>query len=406
MEIVNEGTVTSPAGFTAGTALCYIKASRTKPDVAVVASARPCTAAGLFTQSQVVAAPVTLDQETLAHSRQNYQAVVVNAGNANACTGEPGLQNAQEMQKLTAQVVGCQPGQVLVMSTGVIGVQLPMDKVAQGIQTAGQALSPAGGYLAAEAICTTDTFAKQTAVQVQLPAGVVTIGGIAKGAGMIHPNMATMLSLITTDAEISAELLQKLLTQANNHSFNRISVDGDTSTNDTVLVLANGASGVVITAENQALFLEALTHLCQTLAKLIVRDGEGATKFIELKVSGTPSEAEAHQIANAIATSPLVKTAFAGSDANWGRIFAAAGRAGVRFDQTQTQLHISQDGQNWLTLLTNGTPTHYEEKDAAAIFAQKEIWVWLEVGAGEAAAVVWTCDLTHEYVSINADYRT
>ena len=407
MNTIPHGTVTSPLGFTAGVAAGGIKKSG-KLDVALIHSPHPCTAAGLFTQSQVVAAPVTLDKQTLHANATHLHGIVANAGNANACTGAPGLANAQQMQQLAATALGCAPHQILLLSTGVIGVPLPMDKLAHAIATAGQALSPAHGSHAAEAICTTDTFAKQTAVQIPLSSGTVTIGGMAKGAGMIHPNMATMLAVLTTDAAVPAPLLQTLLAEASNTSFNRISVDGDTSTNDTVLMLANGASGVALSSAGQdlALFTAALHHVCQTLAKLIVRDGEGATKFIELRVSGARTTAEAHRIANTIATSPLVKTALAGSDPNWGRIFAAAGRAGVPFNQHHTTLHISGDGRQWLTLLEQGTPTPYAETDAAAIFAQADIWVWLTLGEGEASDTVWTCDLSHDYVTINADYRT
>jgi glutamate N-acetyltransferase / amino-acid N-acetyltransferase len=411
MNYLSNGTVTSPLGFVAGAVAAGIKKSG-KLDVALVVSEQNCTAAGVFTKNQVVAAPVVVDKETLQVNKVLVRGIVANAGNANACTGEPGLANARQMQKLAATALDCAPQQILLLSTGVIGVPLPMDKVASGIGAAGADLAREHGRLAAEAICTTDTFAKQAAVQVTLSGGTVTIGGMAKGAGMIHPNMATMLGVLTTDAAIDPDVLQGMLTAATEASFNRISVDGDTSTNDTVLLLANGASGVGIDrhqwegGSDVALFSQALTHLCQHLAKLIVRDGEGATKLIELRVSGARTKNDAHQIANTIATSPLVKTALAGSDPNWGRIFAAAGRAGVPFDQAQTGLQVSNEGENWLTLLENGTPTGYAEADAAEIFAQPEIIVWLTLGEGLASDTVWTCDLTHDYVTINADYRT
>lgn len=412
MKILEEGTVTSPQGFTAGAAACGIKNDDVKLDISLVVSEGNCTAAGVFTKSQVVAAPVTVDKETLKVNSALMRAVMTNSGNANACTGELGLKNARQMQKATAEALGCAPEQVLVMSTGVIGVQLPMEKVSAGIAEAGSGLDVGNGTAAAKGIMTTDTFHKQIAVEVALSGGTVTIGGMAKGSGMIHPNMATMLGVVTTDASVDADVLQGMLGSAVDESFNRISVDGDTSTNDTVLLLANGASGVHIDraeweeGSDIALFSEALTYVCTELAKLIVRDGEGATKFIELKVSGARNKADAHQIGNTVATSPLVKTAFAGSDANWGRIFAAAGRAGVKFDQYQTALHVSKDGENWLTLLEAGTPTDYEEADAAAIFAETDIYVWLVLEEGYAEATLWTCDLSHGYVTINADYRT
>jgi glutamate N-acetyltransferase/amino-acid N-acetyltransferase len=244
-------------------------------------------------------------------------------------------------------------------------------------------------------------------VQIELPGGTVTIGGMAKGSGMIHPNMATMLGVVTTDALIAPELLQEMLGTAVNASFNRISVDGDTSTNDTVLLLANGVSGILIQDEvSRNQFQVALTHLCTQLAHMIVRDGEGATKFVEIQVTGAATEAEAHAIANTIATSPLVKTAFAGSDANWGRILAAAGRAGVAFDQNKAALWIGTAVPDELQLVANGTPTAYQEAAAAAIFAQPEFKIRLDIGAGSQSTIVWTTDLTHEYVSINADYRS
>ncbi|MCB8986605.1 MAG: bifunctional glutamate N-acetyltransferase/amino-acid acetyltransferase ArgJ [Ardenticatenaceae bacterium] len=265
----------------------------------------------------------------------------------------------------------------------------------------------AGGRTAARAIMTTDTHPKHLAAQVELPHGVVTIGGMAKGAGMIHPNMATMLSLITTDAAVAPDVLAGLLKTAVSHSFNRISIDGDTSTNDTVLLLANGASGVSIDDHDSAvLFGESLTTLCAELARMIVKDGEGATKFVEIVVSGAATTVDAHAVANTIATSPLVKTAFAGSDANWGRILAAAGRAGVPFDQYQTNLWIGEQQTDELQLVSQGTPTGYREGDAAAIFARPEFKIRLDLGCGEAREVVWTCDLSHDYVAINADYRT
>ena len=282
-----------------------------------------------------------------------------------------------------------------------------MDKMQAGIESAASQLTPDGGTAVAQAIMTTDTHPKHTAVQVELPGGTVTIGGMAKGSGMIHPNMATMLGVLTTDALIAPELLQEMLGTAVNASFNRISVDGDTSTNDTVLLLANGASGIPIvhTAEID-LFQAALTHLCTQLAHMIVRDGEGATKFVEIQVTGAPTSADAHAIAVTVATSPLVKTAFAGSDANWGRILAAAGRAGIVFDQNQVELWIGIDTVDELQLVAQGTPTSYQEADAAHIFAQPAFKIRLDLASGTASDTMWTSDLTHEYVSINADYRT
>ncbi len=409
--LLENGTITSPRGYTAGAAACGIKKNG-KLDVALLLSEVDCSAAGVFTRNQVQAAPVLIDRETLAANPTRIRGVVANSGNANACTGQPGLESGLAMQRRAAAAAGCLPEQILILSTGVIGVPLPMARLFDGIAAAAADCSPANGHRAAEGICTTDTFVKEIAVEVPLAAGPVRIGGMAKGAGMIHPNMATMLAVITTDARIEAGVLPGLLHAAANVSFNSISVDGDTSTNDTVLLLANGMSGIEIDpgdwsiGSDYALFNSGLEYVCQELAKMIVRDGEGASKFIELKVSGTRTRADAHQIANTIATSPLVKTAFAGSDANWGRIFEAAGLARIHFDQTQTDLRISADGEEWLTLLQAGTPADYREADAAAIFAERDIHVWLHLEEGLAEAVVWTCDLTHDYVSINADYRT
>ncbi len=412
--LLAEGSVTSPAGFTAVAVPAGLK-KENQLDLALVVSEQDCVCAAVFTQNQVVAAPVIVDRETLAQNKTAIRAVVANAKNANACTGEPGLANARETQRLTAVALDIRPDQVLLLSTGVIGVQLPMDKIRAGVEMAAREIGGrgaeerrSGGVEAARAIMTTDTRPKHLAVTVELPGGgVVTIGGMAKGAGMIHPNMATMLAVITTDARIAPDVLDGLLDTAVNQSFNRISVDGDTSTNDTVLLLANGASGTAVADEqSRALFGEGLNFVCAELAKMIVRDGEGATKFVEIQVTGAATDADAHAIANTIATSPLVKTAFAGSDPNWGRILAAAGRAGVLFDQNETGLWVNIPGAERLQLVAEGTPTDYLEADAAYIFAQPEFAVELAVGRGGGTAVVWTCDLSHDYVSINADYRT
>ncbi|MCA9932772.1 MAG: bifunctional glutamate N-acetyltransferase/amino-acid acetyltransferase ArgJ [Ardenticatenaceae bacterium] len=415
MEVLTNGTVTSPIGFMATAVPAQIKYSD-RLDLALLVSEQDCAAAGVFTQNQVAAAPVLVDQETLVVNNGRIRAIVANAGNANACTGKHGLADARLTQTAAAFELGCEADQVLLLSTGVIGVPLPMDKMQTGIYAAAadlqrrndeNAAKEEGGLLAARAIMTTDTRPKHLALQVELSNGTVTIGGMAKGAGMIHPNMATMLGVLTTDAAIAPDLLQTLLKQAVDVSFNRISVDGDTSTNDTVLLLANGASGIdVAEAADHAVFLGGLTHICTQLAQMIVRDGEGATKFAAIQVTGAASQADAHAIANTIATSPLVKTALAGSDPNWGRILAAAGRAGVAFDQQQTALWVSNPGGAALQLVAEGMPTAYAEANAAAVFAQADIDIVLSVGGGTAVATVWTTDLTHDYVTINADYRT
>jgi glutamate N-acetyltransferase/amino-acid N-acetyltransferase len=311
------------------------------------------------------------------------------------------------MKQAAADAFGHRPDQWLILSTGVIGVPLPVNKVTSGIQTAAANMSPGAGLEAARAIMTTDTRPKHIAVEIRIGDSAVTIGGIAKGSGMIHPNMATMLGVLTTDAAVSPPLLQKLLSRAVNKSFNCISVDGDTSTNDTVLLLANGAGRVEIKAgPSLELFSEGLDFVCTELAKMIVRDGEGATKLAEIQVTGAFTPVEAKKVAETIATSPLVKTALAGSDANWGRILAAAGRAGIPLKSAELALWVSQPGERPLQLLVNGRPTDYAEAEAAAVFAGSEIVIRLDLGDGKGQATMWTCDLTHEYVTINADYRT
>ncbi|MBK7179848.1 MAG: bifunctional glutamate N-acetyltransferase/amino-acid acetyltransferase ArgJ [Chloroflexi bacterium] len=413
MQHLVNGTVTSPIGFQATAVAAHIKYPD-RSDLALIVSEMDCSATAVFTKNQVVAAPVVVDRATLKTNNSHIRAVLINSGNANASTGQPGLDNARQSQALVATAVGCAANEVLVMSTGVIGVQMPMARLQAGITAAGQALRQsraedlaAGGLAVARAIMTTDTRPKHLAVQIDMPGGLVTIGGMAKGAGMIHPNMATMLSLITSDAAIAPDMLAGLLKTAVNHSFNRISIDGDTSTNDTVLLLANGASGVAVDNHDSAvLFGKALTALCAELARMIVKDGEGATKFVEIVVSGAETAVDAHTVANTIATSPLVKTAFAGGDANWGRILAAAGRAGVPFDQYRTQLWVGVQHTDELQLVSQGTPTDYQEREAAAIFNQPEFKIRLDLGRGDAHETVWTCDLSHDYVAINADYRT
>ena len=403
---VPDGSVTSPQGFIAAAVAAGIKQSG-RPDLVLVAADRDCAAAGVFTRNRVAAAPVLLDRATLAAGRAALRGVLINAGNANACTGEPGLADAREMQRLAAAALGTRPEQLLVMSTGVIGVPLPMTRVAAGVAALAPLLSAGGGLAAAEAIMTTDTRPKRAAVVVDLPDGQVTIGGMAKGAGMIHPDMATLLGVLTTDAVVAPDVLDSSLREAVAASFNAISIDGDTSTNDSIILFANGAVGVAVADdESRARFAAALTDLCVQLAQMIVRDGEGATRFVTLVVSGAASTVDARRVADTIATSPLVKTAFAGGDPNWGRIMMAAGRSGAALDPARLALSVIATGAPPLQLVRGGTPTGYAEADAAAVFAQPEFTVHLDLGLGDGAATLWTTDLSHEYVSINADYRT
>jgi glutamate N-acetyltransferase/amino-acid N-acetyltransferase len=367
------------------------------PDLTLIVANGPCTAAGVFTTNLVKAAPVILDQERIAKNANSIRAILVNTASANACTGDEGLANAVQSSKWTAEAVGCSPDEVLIMSTGVIGVHLPMERMQSGISAAVNTLSADGWNDAAKAIMTTDTRPKSANIELD----GITITGIAKGAGMIAPNMATMLSVIATDAVISAPLLQRALAEAAERSFNCIVVDGDMSTNDTVIALASGASGIEITEEEYERFAGCLAAVCISLAQSIVKDGEGVTKFITLQIVGAETPQGAKQIGNTIATSPLVKTAFYGGDANWGRILAAAGRAGVSLDQSKLSLWFDD-----LQLVASGTPLNYDQGRANAIAAQPEINIRLDLGQGSNEATIWTCDLSHDYVDINGHYRT
>ena len=382
-------------------------------DLALIASPTPCKAAAVFTQNAFPAAPVLYDKDLLRMNPEGTHGVVINSGNANACTSAEGNANARRMAEAAEKSLSSTDNTAFVMSTGVIGVQLPIGVIEAGIPEVAARLRPDGWEEAAEAIMTTDVFPKWASGQAEIGGKKVTVTGIGKGAGMIHPNMATMLATLATDAAIAQPLLQEALAAAVSHSFNRISVDGDTSTNDTVLVLANGAAGNAEITEKGAdydAFVEALTAASMELAKLIVRNGEGVTKFVTIHVEGAVSDAEAHTVANSIAKSPLVKTAFFGHDANWGRILCAVGYSGATVDPTKAHLFIAagqpEAGNAELQLVDAGTPTGYEEADASAIFAESEISVRVSLGLGDGTATVWTCDLSYDYVSINAEYRT
>jgi glutamate N-acetyltransferase/amino-acid N-acetyltransferase len=369
-------------------------------DLALIASDTPCVAAGVFTQNRFPAAPVLYDRDSLQAASTGYRALVINAGNANACTGVQGQGDAAAMAALAEDALSLPGGTALVMSTGVIGVTLPMDKVQEGITAAAAALEPGPDAVlaAASAIMTTDTVPK-TAFR---RAGQAALLGIAKGAAMIHPNMATMLAAIITDAALDPEMLQPTLRRAADLSFNAITVDGDTSTNDTVLVLANGLAGPV----DPMAFEAALVEVCVDLAQQIVRDAEGASKFITVRVTGAPGVAAARQVAQTIATSPLVKTAIYGGDPNWGRVLAAAGRSGVELDPSQVALWFAPADGPACQVVAAGTPLPYDEVEAARILAGAELDIHLDLGMGEAEATLWTSDLTHDYVSLNANYRT
>lgn len=395
------GGVTTPRGFRAGGSYCGIR--KAKKDIAIITSQVPATVAAVFTLNKTLAAPLVVDKLQLQRSSL-CSALVVNSGNANACTGERGLNDAWEMVKTTSEALGLPAEQVLVSSTGVIGQYLPMEKVVSGIRQLAPTVAEGGSRDAAEAIMTTDTYPKETAVQFSLGKSLVTIGAMAKGSGMIAPNMATMLAFITSDIRISRALLQKALTRANNHSFNRITVDGDMSTNDMAVVLANGVADNEPFGEHSEefhLFCAALEYVMIKLAKMIARDGEGATKLIEIYVKGARTEDEAAQAARAIANSNLVKTAIHGCDANWGRIMAAVGYSGIEMDPEQIEIRF-----NDLPVLKKHYEIVLDEEKAKSALAQEQVLLTIDLNQGSQSARFWTCDLTKEYVHINASYRS
>ncbi len=394
------------AGFRAAGGTCGLKASG-REDLALVVADRPCAAAGVFTTNRVVAAPVILDREVLEARAGEVRAVIANSGCANACTGPRGMTDARRMAALAADAIGAGPDQVLVLSTGVIGVPLDTERIARGLPgvVAGLGAGPEAVSGAVRAILTTDTRPTTASVDVELPGGRVSIRGFAKGAGMIHPGMATMLAVLTTDAAAGPEILQPALREACARSFNRLSVDGDMSTNDTVLLLASGGSGVRVAAGGLAAFTAALTGCCGSLARQIARDGEGATRLVAITVSGAGSEAAAHSIADAIARSPLVKTAVHGGDPNWGRVLAAAGASGVAFDPARLSLWFGE-GADAVRVVAGGVRDAYDERAAAERLRRDPVAIRLDLGGDPAEATVWTCDLSAQYVSINADYTT
>jgi glutamate N-acetyltransferase/amino-acid N-acetyltransferase len=395
------GSITTPKGFKAAGIKAGIKKSG-KEDVAIIYSTVPAAAAGVFTLNTMAAAPVVVSRKVA--DKGQASAIVVNSGCANACTGTQGLTDAGAMAALTAELLNIQADQVFVASTGIIGVNLPMEKLNAGIKKAVAQLSEEGGVKAGQAILTTDTFPKSCAYELTLGGVSVKIAGIAKGSGMNHPNMATMLGFITTDAAISAPLLKQALTDAVNVSFNMISVDGDTSTNDMVSVLANGAAGnplIDSMNDDYQAFAAVLKQVCTELAQLVARDGEGATKFLELTVTGAASFAEAKQAAMAIAKSPLVKTAFFGQDPNWGRIICAVGYSGAQVVPEKTTMAIGG-----IPIVKQGMGTSYDEQALRAVMAEHDIKVTVDLGVGEAQATVWSCDFSYEYVKINGEYHT
>jgi len=385
-----KGGVCAPLGFLAGAAGCGIKNGKVlRDDIAVVVSEVPARSAATFTTNKVKAAPVLLSAANVKSGRN--RAVVLNSGNANACTGRRGLEDARAMAAAAAGAFGLKPAEVLVCSTGRIGVPMPMDRVRKGIS----ALKPSrsGGAAAAAAIMTSDTFAKEFAVEVSVPGGKFRIGGIAKGAGMIDPNMATMLCVLSTDADLAGPELRKLLRESVANSFNRITVDGDMSTNDTVVLLANGRSGV---KPPQGVFRQALDEVTRSLARMIVKDGEGVSRFVEVEVRGAASQRDARAAAEAIANSTLVKCAWAGGDPNWGRILDAVGYSGVAMDEAKADIFYDK-----LAAVKNGTAAKTPFEKLRAVAAKKAFKVTVDLRLGAASYYVWTTDLTEEYVRLN-----
>ncbi|MCX8131142.1 MAG: bifunctional glutamate N-acetyltransferase/amino-acid acetyltransferase ArgJ [Clostridia bacterium] len=400
MQII-EGGVTSPKGFTASGVACGLKKNG-KKDLAVVCSEGTAAASGVFTTNVVKGHSLLV---TMEHIKNGYaQAVVINSGNANACVGERGYKDAKEMAELAAQLLNCEPDDILVGSTGVIGSPLNMPAVRSGIRGAIAGLSPDGGHDAEEAIMTTDIVPKEIAVELEIQGENIRIGGMAKGSGMIHPNMATMIGIITTDINISRGLLDKALKETVKHTFNRVSVDGDTSVCDMVVMLANGEadnSGIVKEDAEYEKFLSALNLVCTTLARMIAKDGEGATKLVEITINGAGNEADAYKAVCAIAKSPLVKTAIFGEDANWGRIITAVGYSGADFDPNLVDIFLAD-----LMVCRNGTALEFDEEKAKKILKANEIKITVNLKRGNFSDRMWTCDFSYDYVKINGSYRS
>jgi glutamate N-acetyltransferase/amino-acid N-acetyltransferase len=394
-DFIPSGGITSPAGFLAGATGAGIKYPN-RLDLGILYSRKPCTAAALFTTNKVKAAPVVLNMERLRGG--GISAVVMNSGCANSCTGRRGKKDAITMATLAARQVGVAAESVLVASTGVIGTLLPMDRIETGIKKI--TLTSEGGHDIARAIMTTDTVPKEAAVKT----GGFTMGGMAKGAGMIHPELATLLVFLTTDAEVEAGFLRQALRKAADMSFNMLSVDGDNSTNDTVLIMANGLAGgqpIKQGSRRTGVFQQALNKVCIYLAKALARDAEGATKLIEVNVCGAVNTRDARRAARTIVGSALVKAAVHGSDPNWGRIIAAAGRSGAALDDGKLELYIGST-----RLVKDGSPVPFEEKEVVGHLDGKEVFIKLNLHLGKAEATAWGCDLSEEYVKINAEYTT
>ena len=392
-------------GFKVGTASCGVKAPELRgkrQDVALIVADCDCHAAAVFTQNRFRAASVCAGEKTLARNSEKIRAIVANSGNANAGLGDMEAVWAGQLIEAGANAAGVESNQMLSASTGVIGTPFPIERIQEKMHEASESLAESSWESAAQAIRTTDTFAKWASVEVNIDGGCYTLTGIAKGSGMIHPNMATMLAFIVTDAPVTASELSSMLKRVANRSFNCISVDGDTSTNDTLYLLSSGIGLGHAPLKDTAPFEQALTKLCTELATYIVRDGEGVSKFVTIEVTGAKSEDEARAVGRAVAVSPLVKTAFAGGDANWGRILSAVGNSGVAIDTHTVTLSIDR-----LLVFEKGSlHPEYRDEDGMATFRKDEFVVLIDLGMGAATSTVWTGDLTHEYITINAEYRT
>lgn len=400
METINQGGILAASGFRVGAARCGIKRAEGEPDVALIVADRPASAAGVFTTNKFAAAPVHWNRKRVPSA--DIRAVVVNSGNANSCTGEQGAADVHATAELVGELIRCEPGQVCVASTGIIGHPLPMDKLREGIRQAHADLSaePEAACQAARAIMTTDTRPKAFAVSSKIAGMPFRVGGMAKGAGMIAPHMATMLAFVTTDAIVPPDLLQQTLQDAADTTLNRVTVDGDSSTNDTVLVLASGSSGAEVRSDGAGLeeFHEALHAVLEALSMQLVGDGEGASKVVDVRVTGAVDLRDAERAARAVAESQLFKCAVYGGDPNWGRIVCALGYSGAQIEPGRSTVHIGE-----VCVLERGEPTG---EDAAEQMAGERVSVCVDLGLGSASATTWTCDLTEEYVRINAKYHT
>ncbi len=399
-QFIENGSITSVSGIMAAGLNCGIK--KQKKDLALIVSEVPCNAAGTFTLNKVVAAPLVISKNIIKQQNK-IKAILVNSGNANACTGTIGFENALDMQSFCAKKLSLNSSEVIISSTGVIGKQLPLEQIKSGINNIANKISIDGGLDAAEAILTTDLRKKSFAVKVQLSKGEATIGGICKGSGMIMPNMATMLAFLATDASIEQHLLQNLLSSAVENSFNKISVDGETSTNDMVILIENGFSGIEIkeSTDDYNIFYTALLSVCQEMGKSIAADGEGATKLITISVNNAKTKKDADTIAKAVANSPLFKTAMNGNDANWGRILSVAGSSGVDFIPEKVSIKFDD-----MKILEPNYSVNFDEEKAKKLLNKEKITVSVDLDEGDESSTWWTCDFSEGYIKINSSYRT